>query len=153
MRYLFAALITILPAGAFAQAADSAAAAGVPPQSTMMSLALPALVLIVFYVTLIRPQQRRMKEHQATLGALKKGDEVVTGGGIVGKITKIDTGSDTMSVEIAKGVEVNVLKSTVTGLVTVPKPVVTEKKADKKKAAGDKNDNSVPSRNSVANDN
>ena len=143
MRRLLAVLVASIPAGAFAQAADAATPAAASP---LMSLLPLVLILVVFYVMLIKPQQRRLKEHQATLGALKKGDEVVTGGGIVGKITKLGD-ADTITVEIAKGVEVTVMKSTVSGLVGAPKPVV----ADKKKT--DKNDNAVVSRSSVANDN
>lgn len=143
MRGFLAALLATVPAGAFAQAAD-AAVEGANPQ--LMSMLPLVLILVVFYITLIKPQQRRMREHQATLGALKKGDEVVTGGGIVGKITKVGD-TDTLTIEIAKGVEVTVVKSTVSGLLNAPKPVV----ADKKKT--DKNDNATVSRNSVANDN
>lgn len=147
MHGFLAVLFATVPAGAFAQAADAAEAGA---NSQLMSMLPLVLILVVFYITLIKPQQRRMKEHQATLGALKKGDEVVTGGGIVGKITKIGE-TDTVTVEIAKGVEVTVIKSTVSGLVNAPKPVVTEKKKTDKKT--DKNDNATVSRNSVANDN
>ncbi len=148
MRGLLAALLVSVPAVAFAQAADGAA--GLPPQSPYMTLIPFAGVLVLIYFVLIVPQQRRMKEHQTKLGALKKGDEVVTGGGVVGKITKIDAAGDTITVEIAKGVEVTVLKATLNGPRSVPQAPVTEKKkGDKDK----KNDNSVPSRSSVANDN
>ena len=111
-----------------------------------MSLLPLALIVVVFYVTLIKPQQRRLKEHQATIGALKKGDDVITGGGIVGKITKVGD-ADTLTVEIAKSIEVTVMKSTVSGLVGAAKPAVVEKKKT------DKNDNATVSRSSVANDN
>jgi preprotein translocase subunit YajC len=143
MQRALALLLAGVPVTAFAQAADSAAPASASPLMNLLPL---VLIIGVFYITLIKPQQRRMKEHAATLGALKKGDEVVTGGGIIGKITKIGD-TDTLTVEIAKGVEVSVLKSTVTSLVNAPKPVVAEKKKT------DKNDNTVVSRNSVANDN
>jgi preprotein translocase subunit YajC len=150
MRALFATLLGLAPLSAFAQAADAAA---VTPPSPMANLLPLLLILVVFYIALIRPQQKRMKEHQATLSALKKGDEVVTAGGIIGKISKIADGEKTIKVEIASGVEVSVLKATVTGLVNVPPAVVVEKKADKKKSGSNKNDNAVPSRDSVANDN
>ena len=147
MRNLLAALMVSVPAAAFAQAEDVVSPANPSP---MMNLLPLLMILVVFYIALIRPQQKRMKQHQETLGALKKGDEVITGGGIVGKITKIGS-EDTMTVEIAKGVEVTVLKATVTGLLKAPAPAQIERKAEKKKS--DKNDNSVPSRSSVANDN
>ena len=147
MRGLLAALLATVPAAAFAQAADNAAA---PMANQQLMSFLPLVAILgVFYFILIKPQQRRMKEHQATLNALKKGDEVVTSGGIVGKITKINDTETTISVEIAKGVEVSVIKSTVSGLVHAPKVEVTSKK----KAGNVKNDNVVPSRESVANDN
>ena len=70
------------------------------------------LIFVVFYMLMIRPQQRRMKEHQAAINAVKKGDEVVTGGGIRGKVTKVS--DDEAEVEIAQGVRVRVVKSTLT---------------------------------------
>ena len=73
------------------------------------------LVFVSFYVLMIRPQQRRMKQHQAAIAAVKKGDEVVTGGGIRGKVTKVS--DDEAEVEIASGVRVRVVKSTLTHIV------------------------------------
>ena len=78
-------------------------------------------IFIIFYVLMIRPQTRRMKQHQATLAALKKGDEVVTAGGIRGKVTKV--ADDEVEVEIASNVRVRVVKSTITGVVTRGTPV------------------------------
>ena len=115
--------------------------------SPLASLLPLVLIFFVFYFVLIKPQQKRMKQHQAVLGALKKGDEVVTGGGIVGKITKV-AADDTITVEIAKGVEFTVIKETVSGFMGAPKAPAVEKKK-----TGNKNDNVVPSRDSVANDN
>lgn len=137
--------VFLAPATAFAQAADAAAPAGGASQFAGI---LPlVLIFFVFYFLLIKPQQKRLKEHQAMQASLKKGDEIVTGGGIVGRITKAGEG-DTITVEIAKGVEVSVLKSTVNSLVGAVKPV-----AEPKKKSGNKNDNAVPSRDSIANDN
>ena len=73
-------------------------------------------IFLIFSMLMIRPQQRRMKQHQAALAAAKKGDEVVTGGGIRGRITKV--ADDEFEVEIASGVRVRVIKSTVTAIVT-----------------------------------
>lgn len=70
------------------------------------------LIFVIFYLLMIRPQQRRVKEHQATIAAVKKGDEVVTGGGIRGRVTKVS--DDEAEVEIASGVRVKVIKSTLT---------------------------------------
>jgi preprotein translocase subunit YajC len=64
---------------------------------------------------MIRPQQRRVKEHQAAIAAVKKGDDVITGGGIRGRVTKVS--DDEAEVEIAQGVKVRVIKSTITHVV------------------------------------
>jgi preprotein translocase subunit YajC len=76
------------------------------------------IIFAIFYVLWIRPQQRRVKEHQATIMAVKKGDEVVTAGGIRGKVTKVS--DDEAEVEIATGVKVRVVKSTLTQVLTKP---------------------------------
>ena len=73
-------------------------------------------IFVIFYVLMIRPQQRRMKEHQAAVSAVKKGDEVITGGGIRGKVTRVM--DDDAEVEIAQGVKIRVVKSTITGVAT-----------------------------------
>jgi len=74
------------------------------------------LIFVIFYVLMIRPQQRRVKDHQAAISAVKKGDEVITGGGIRGKVTKVT--DDEAEVEIAQGVKVRVVKSTITHVLT-----------------------------------
>ena len=74
------------------------------------------LIFLIFYVLMIRPQQRRAKEHQAAILAVKKGDEVITGGGIRGKVTKVT--DDEAEVEIASGVRVRVVKSTLTHILS-----------------------------------
>ena len=73
------------------------------------------LVFVIFYVLMIRPQQRRMREHQTQIAAVKKGDRVVTGGGIMGKVTKVD--EHEVEVEIAQGIRVRVVKSTLTQVI------------------------------------
>lgn len=75
------------------------------------------LIFVVFYFLLIRPQQKRAKEHRNMVEALGVGDEVVTAGGILGKVTRVD--EQWLRVEVAKGFEVNVARSTVSQ--TVPK--------------------------------
>ena len=74
------------------------------------------LIFVIFYLLMIRPQQRRVKEHQAAIAAIKKGDEVITGGGIRGKVTKVS--DDEAEVEIAQGVKIRVVKSTISHVVT-----------------------------------
>ena len=64
------------------------------------------------YFLLIRPQQKRMKAHKEMISAVRKGDVVVTSGGIIGKVVKVQDDADEATVEIAKGVEIKVVKST-----------------------------------------
>ena len=73
------------------------------------------LIFVIFYMLMIRPQQRRVKEHQAAIAAVKKGDEVITGGGIRGRVTKVS--DEEAEVEIASGVKVRVVKSTLSHVV------------------------------------
>ena len=69
------------------------------------------LVMIIFYFLLIRPQQKRAKQHRQMLSALLRGDKVVTNGGITGTIVKVVDDLDTVEVEIAKDVKVNVVRA------------------------------------------
>ncbi|HXS48508.1 MAG TPA: preprotein translocase subunit YajC [Sphingomicrobium sp.] len=73
-------------------------------------------IFAIFYMLMIRPQQQRVKQHQAEIAAVKKGDEVVTGGGIRGRVTKV--GDDEAEVEIAQGVKIRVIKSTITQVLS-----------------------------------
>lgn len=92
--------------------AQAAGAAGAPSGATAFFVQMLPLVLIfvIFWFLLIRPQQQRMKQHRAMIDAVKKGDSVVTGGGLIGKVTKVD--GDTVEIEIATGVKVKALKAT-----------------------------------------
>ena len=92
--------------------AQTAAAAG--PMDSVMQFLPIILMFVVLYFLMIRPQQKKAKEHKALLAGLAKGDEVVTQGGIVGKVTKV--GENYVSVEIAEGTEVVVQKPSI-GLV------------------------------------
>jgi preprotein translocase subunit YajC len=73
-------------------------------------------VFVIFYLIVMRPQSRRMKEHQNSIAAVKKGDDVVTGGGIRGRVTKVT--DDEAEVEIAQGVKIRVIKSTISQVMT-----------------------------------
>ena len=89
----------------FAQAAPGAFDA-------LNSLILPTVLIIgIMYFLMIRPQQKRLKAHQAMIGGLRRGDTVVTAGGILGKVIKVD--EQELQVEIAEGIRVKVLRSTV----------------------------------------
>jgi preprotein translocase subunit YajC len=104
----------------YAQAAGGAAAAG--PEAFLLQLLPLVMILVVFYFLLIRPQQKRLKEHQERVGGLRRGDTVVTSGGIVGKITKV--AEDEVTVEIAPNVSVRVVKSTIGEIRGKGEPVV-----------------------------
>ena len=92
------------PAFASAGAASSGGAAG-----AFVSLFPLLLIFVIFYFLLIRPQQRRMKQHQAMVEAVKPRDTVVTGGGLIGKVTKVD--DNEVEIEVAPNVRVRVVKS------------------------------------------
>ena len=77
------------------------------------------LIFVIFYFFLIRPQQKKVKEHKLMVSALKRGDEVITSGGIVGKIERV-LGDDKIDVTIADNVTVQVVQSTIQSLLSKP---------------------------------
>ena len=77
------------------------------------------LIFVIFYFFLIRPQQKKIKEHKLMVAALKRGDEVVTSGGIVGKIERV-LGDDKVDVSISENVTVQVVRSTIQSLLNLP---------------------------------
>jgi len=91
------------------------AQAGSPADAGIMNIGMLVLMLVVFWFILIRPQMKRAKEHKAMVEALEKGAEVVTAGGIVGKITKIGDGYVTL--EIADNTEIVVQRQAVQTLL------------------------------------
>lgn len=95
---------------AIAQTAPAAAAGG-DMQSSLMSMLPLVLMFVVLYFVMIRPQMKKQKEHRAMIDALAKGDEVVTGGGLLGKVTKLSDAN--VSLEVAAGVEVQIQRSAV----------------------------------------
>src|SRR5258708_23306365 len=88
--------------------AQAAGAAGAGGASLISTLALPALLLVVFYFLLIRPQSKRAKEQREMLSKVAVGDEIATTGGILGKVTEV--GEQFLSVEIAAGVNIKLQK-------------------------------------------
>ena len=89
-----------------------------PPAPSAMeafvwNMGLVLILVLLFYVLLIRPQQKRMAAHTEMLQGLKKGDKVVTGGGLVGKIDKIRAGSDEVIIDLGDGLKVTALRSTI----------------------------------------
>jgi preprotein translocase subunit YajC len=96
---------------AFAQAAPAATAAADSPLGGLGSMLPLVLMFVVLYFVMIRPQMKRQKEQKAMIEAIAKGDEVVIGGGILGKVSKL--GETFMHVEVASGVEIQVQRSAV----------------------------------------
>ena len=77
------------------------------------------LIFVIFYFFLIRPQQKKVKEHKQMVASLKRGDEVITSGGIVGKIERI-LGNDKVDVSISENVTIQVVQSTIQSLSNKP---------------------------------
>ena len=94
-----------------------AQASGAPGGAEMglMNLLFPIILIAAFYFLLIRPQTKRAKEHKQMVEGLKKGDEIVTGGGVLGRVT--DIGENFLHVEIADGVQVKIQKQAVGSLM------------------------------------
>lgn len=124
-------------ANAYAQANEALETLAEPAVSTeahLWNMGLIGLIVILFYLLLIRPQQKRFKEHSEMIAALKKGDKVVTGGGLIGKIDKIEQENDEVVIDLGSGVKVTALRSTIHGKNS---PLLAKKPAndaeDKKK--------------------
>ena len=79
------------------------------------------LIFVVFWFFLIRPQQKRAKEHRELIAAVRRGDQVVTGGGMIGKVTKV-IDDNTVQVELADNVRVKVVRSTITDVISKTEP-------------------------------
>jgi preprotein translocase subunit YajC len=96
---------------------DAAAQAAAPAggASGLSALVLPVMLIVLFYFFLIRPQQKKQKEHRLMLDALTAGNEVVTGGGVLGKVTEV--GEHFVTVEVSPGVSVKVQKHTIAAVV------------------------------------
>jgi preprotein translocase subunit YajC len=90
-------------------------AGGAPGGAGTTSLIMMAVFVVIFYFLLIRPQQKKQKEHQAMLSKITAGDEVVTAGGILGKV--IEVGDNFLTIEIAENVRIKVQRFQVTSLV------------------------------------
>jgi len=101
---------------AYAQAAGGAGGAAAIAQFIPL-----ILIFAIMYFLMIRPQQKRLKAHRAMVEAVKKGDRVITQGGILGKVTNV--GEEDLEVEIATGVRVRVVRSTLAQVVTKTEPV------------------------------
>jgi preprotein translocase subunit YajC len=81
-------------------------------------------MVVIFWFLLIRPQMKKQKEHQAKIASVKKGDQIVTGGGLIGKVTKVD--EYYAEIEIAQGVRVKAVKQTITDIVPPGGPAAND---------------------------
>jgi preprotein translocase subunit YajC len=102
---------------AFAQAAGGGAGAA----GGLISFVPILLIFAIMYFLMIRPQQRKVRDHKAMVEALRRGDQVVTSGGMIGKVTKI--GDTEVEVELAPNVKVRVVRSTISQVVSKTEPV------------------------------
>ena len=112
---------------AFAQ--DAAAAAPADGTTALLLNILPIVLLVViFWLLIFRPQQKRLKEQRAMLEAVRRGDTIVSTGGIIGKVTKSEAGHD-LEVEIAPGVKVKMVRTMISDVRTKSEPVNDNKPA------------------------
>jgi len=98
----------------FAAPLPALAANAAPAGAGLVSLAPLLLIIVIFYFLLIRPQQKRLKEHRGLIDELKKGDKVITAGGLYGTVA--DVSEKILKLDIANGVRVKVKRDTITGL-------------------------------------
>ena len=96
------------------------------------------LIFVVFYFLLIRPQQKKVKDHKVMVAAVRRGDKVVTGGGLLGTVTKVVSDGE-VQVELCEGVKVRVVKGTISEVLTKGEPARAAK-AGKAKAGAPAND-------------
>ena len=103
-------------------------------QSALIQFFPLVLIFVVFYFLLIRPQQRKAKDHKAMLDALRRGDRVVTGGGIIGTVARVDNPEE-VTIDIADGVRVRVLRSTISSVLAKPDPAAAREAAKQREEA------------------
>ncbi|MGH7033784.1 MAG: preprotein translocase subunit YajC [Stellaceae bacterium] len=118
---------------AFAQAAG-----GGDTSSMLVQIAPLALIFVVFYFFLIRPQQQKSKNQRAMLDAIRRGDRVVTGGGIIGTVAKV-VNNDEVLIDVADNVRVRVVRSTIAQVLAKTEPV-----GAKDKGSSGKDDDGAP---------
>lgn len=111
---------------ALAQTTDAAASQG---SVTGMFIQL-ALIFLIFYILLIRPQQKKIKQQEAMLAAIKKGDEVITNGGVYGKVVEAEPFD--LTIEIAEGVRIKMVRAMVREVVTDEVKLPTQEKSKAK---------------------
>ena len=107
---------------------------GLLDQSALVQFLPLVLIFVVFYFLLIRPQQKKQKDQRAMLGALRRGDRVVTGGGILGTVSKV-VSPEEVEVDSASGVRVRIVRSTITSVLAKPDPAAAREAATEKEGA------------------
>src|SRR5260370_19501346 len=113
---------------------------GIFDQNALVQFLPLILIFVVFYFLLIRPQQKKAKDQRAMLEALRRGDRVVTGGGILGTVSKV-VSPEEVEVDIGSGMRVRVLRSTIASVLAKPDPAAAReaaKEKDKEAAKADK---------------
>lgn len=125
----------VSPAFAQAAGAQQDPAGGIGFMVTMV------IIFIIFYFFLIRPQNKKMRQHQDMLASIRRGDKVVTGGGIIGTITKVESDTE-ITVEIAPNVKVRVQRALVSAVLSKSEPVRDETKPQE--GGGDDKSTSPP---------
>ena len=115
--------MALVSAPAFAQDAASTVGAAVSPGGGLLGMLPLLLIFVIFYFLIIRPQTKKMKEHQEMVKNVRKGDRVVTGGGLIGTVQRVDEGE--LVVRIAPEVDVTVLRSTITSVEAKGMPLKT----------------------------
>jgi preprotein translocase subunit YajC len=108
---------------------------GAPAGFDLISLMPLVLIFVVFYFLLIRPQQKKMKTHREMIGAIKRGDKVLTAGGIIGSVVKVEESDDVLLVEIAKDIRVRIARSTISDVLNKPQAAAKGAAAAKPEAA------------------
>jgi len=116
---------------AYAQAAPAAPSA----MGGLESFLPLILIFVIFYFLLIRPQQKKMKSHKEMLGTLRKGDRIVTGGGMLGTVTKVE--DNEITIEVAENVRVKVVRATVADVLNRPEAGSATKSDETKPAQGE----------------
>jgi preprotein translocase subunit YajC len=104
---------------------------GIFDQNQLIQFLPLILIFVVFYFLLIRPQQRKAKDQKTMLDALRRGDRVVTGGGIIGTVARVDNPEEVV-VDIAENVRVRVVRSTITTVLAKPDPAAAREAAKQK---------------------
>jgi len=123
----------------FVTPAYAQAAGGAPAGFDLFSLLPLILIFVVFWFLLIRPQQKKMKQHREMIAAIRRGDRVLTAGGIIGTVTKV-LGDAELQVEIAEGVRVKVARATISEVLAKTEPAKSAPVEDEEEEAEEASD-------------